>query len=310
LTEREYELVIIGGGPAGITAGIYAARARIKTLLIEKAFLGGQINYTDRIENYPGVKGGISSQELCQNLEYQIKELGLPVETAEVKEITLKEKEKLVRFDERLIKSNALIIATGATPNTLGVEGEERLTGRGVSYCATCDGPLFRNMKVAVIGGGDKALAEALFLSKVAKEIFIIHRRDAFRGAKILQEKVSSEKNIHLIWNSVVESIEGNQSVQRIILKNVRTNERRELPVDGVFVFIGIHPNSELVRDKVKLDGLGCIITDENMETSEQGIFAAGDVRAKQLRQISTAVGDGANATFAAQRYLENLKSI
>jgi thioredoxin reductase (NADPH) len=308
LTDSEYELVIIGGGPAGITAGIYAARARIKTLLIEKALMGGQINFTDRIENYPGFKGGISSRELCQSLEYQIKELGLPVETAEVKEITLNEKEKLIKLDDRLIKSNALIIATGATPNTLGVEGEEKLTGRGVSYCAICDGPLFRNMSVAVIGGGDKALEEALFLSKFAKEVFIIHRRDKFRGTKILQETVFSEKNIHIIWNSVLGEIKGNQSVESVTLKDVKTQEEHDLPVQGVFVFVGIHPNSELVRDKVKLDQLGCIITDENMETSERGVFAAGDVRAKQLRQITTAVGDGATATFAAQRYLESQK--
>jgi len=309
MPSSEYELIIIGGGPAGITAGIYSSRARIKTLLIEKSLLGGQINYTNRIENYPGFKGGISSWELCQNLAYHIKELGLPVEIAEVKEIILREQEKLVRLDDKVIKSTGLIIATGATPNTLGIEGEEKFTGRGVSYCATCDGPLFRNMQVAVVGGGDRALGEALFLSKTAKDVFIIHRRDKFRATKILQEKVSAEKNIHIVWNSVVEKIEGNQSVKSLIVKDVRTQKKHAMTVQGVFIFIGIHPNSELVRDKIKLDNLGCIITDENMETSERGVFAAGDVRSKLLRQIATAVGDGANATFAAQRYLENLKN-
>jgi len=309
MQDCEYELVIIGGGPAGVTAGIYASRARLKTLLIEKAIIGGQINYTDRIDNYPGFQNGITSCELSQNFEKQIRELGLPVEQAEVKEISFQGKEQYVKLADRIIKSKAVILATGAIPNILGVEGESKLTGRGVSYCATCDGPLFRNLRVAVVGGGDKALEEALFLSKIAKEVYIIHRRDTFRGARILQEKASSENNIHMVWNSVVEKIDGNQSVQSITLKDVRTQERKELALDGVFIFIGIHPNSELLRDKVKLDNLRCIITDDTMGTSEPGVYAAGDVRSKQLRQVTTAVGDGATAAFSAQRYLEDLKS-
>jgi thioredoxin reductase (NADPH) len=308
MVDSDYELVIIGGGPAGVTAGIYAARARLKTLLIEKALIGGQINYTDMIDNYPGFKNGISSFELSQNFEHQIKELGLPIELLEVKDVSFQGKEKNIILDDRVIKSNALIIATGAIPNTLDIEGEAKFTGKGVSYCATCDGPLFRNLRVAVIGGGDKALEEALFLSKIAQEVYIIHRRDRFRAARILQEKASGERNIHIVWNSVVEKITGNQSVQSITLKNVKTDEKTELALDGIFIFIGIHPNSELVRDKVKLDSLGCIITNDNMETSERGVFAAGDVRSKQLRQVTTAVGDGANAAFSAQRYLEDLK--
>jgi thioredoxin reductase (NADPH) len=309
MPESEYELVIIGGGPAGVTAGIYAARARVKALLIEKALIGGQVNYTERIDNYPGFKNGISSLELCQNFESQINELGLPVAQSEVKEIILKEKEKQVTLDGRTIASHALIVATGAVPNTLGVEGEERLTGRGVSYCATCDGPLFRNLRVAVVGGGDKALEEALFLSKFARDVFVIHRREAFRGVRILQEKALSEKNIRVVWNSIVEKIDGNQSVHSITLRDVKTQERKELSLDGVFIFIGIHPNSELLKDKVKLDTLGCIVTDDRMETSERGVFAAGDVRSKLLRQVTTAVGDGAQAAFSAQRYLDDLKT-
>lgn len=310
MTDLESELVIIGGGPAGITAGIYAARARVKTHLIEKGVLGGQINYTERIENYPGFQGGISSRDLCRNFEHNVNELGLPVVTAEVKGISLKGTEIIIRLDEQVITSRALVIATGATPNTLGVEGEKRLVGRGVSYCAICDGLLFRKMDVAIVGGGDKALEEALYLSKIAGRVFLIHRRDQFRGTRILQEKVLAEENIHLLWNTVVEKIEGDRSVDSLLLKNTLTNEKLDLPVNGVFIFVGIHPNSELVAGMVEMDKLGCIITDENMETSEPGVFAAGDVRAKLLRQVTTAVGDGANAAFAAQRYLEHLKSI
>lgn len=308
MLENHYDLIIIGGGPSGITAGIYSSRAGIKTLLIEKALIGGQINYTERIENYPGFNDGISGFELSKRLESQVKELGLPIKQGEVKDIIFQKKKKVVILEGDLrICSNAVIISTGAVPKKLGVEGEERFIGRGVSYCATCDGPLFKNRKIAVVGGGDRALEEALFLSKIAKDVYLIHRRDKFRGTFILQKKIAAENNIHLLLNTVVESIKGHEFLQSLDLRNVKSHEKKELSIDGIFIFVGIHPNSEIVKDKLKLDNMGFIITNDSMETSIEGVFAAGDVRSKQLRQITTAVGDGACAAFSAQKYLENL---
>jgi thioredoxin reductase (NADPH) len=308
MNSSTYDIIIVGGGPAGLTAGLYASRARLKTLLLEKMALGGQVNNSEHIENYPGFENKISGFELAQNLEKQAKGFGLKVEIGAVNEVSLSDNHtKTLKVNDQELLCKALIVATGSEPNKLNIPGEEKLLGRGVSYCATCDGPLFRDKEVAVVGGGDAAVEEALFLSRFAKKVHIIHRRDQLRAIKILQERIFSVKNVHFIWDTVVDKIEGEQSVESILLKNVKNNTKMSLPVNGIFIYVGLTPNTEWIKNTLPLHEQGFVETNERMETSLPGVFAAGDVRYKLLRQIATAVGDGSTAAFAAEKYLETL---
>ncbi|MEK6692251.1 MAG: thioredoxin-disulfide reductase [Nitrospirota bacterium] len=303
---EKYDVAIIGGGPAGLTAGLYTSRAGIKSLLIEKGVPGGLMAATYWIENYPGFDEGISGLDLSKKMEKQARRFGLDLRTGSIDDIRINGKEKVLISDNGTeISTKAVIIATGSDPKKLNVEGEERLRGKGVSYCATCDGAFFRDKKVAVIGGGNSALQEAIFLTRFAEEIFIVHRRDTLRATKINQEKAFSESKIKFIWDSVVEKIEGNETLSSIRLKNLRSKESENLRVDGIFIYIGSSPNTEFLRGLVKLDYYRFIITDEKMATSVPGIYAAGDVRANDLKQIVTAAGDGAIAALSAERYIE-----
>ena len=302
------DLIIIGAGPAGLTAGLYAARARLKTLMLEKLSPGGQVLMTDWVENYPGFPDGISGFELMDKMRRQAEKFGLDIKSTEVSRLDILKEKQILATDNGNLESKAIILACGATPQRLGIEGESLLTGKGVSYCATCDGPFYREQEVAVIGGGDTAVEEALFLTKFASKIYLIHRRDKLRATKLLQERAWSEEKIEIIWDSIPKRIVGKAGVEGIDLKNVKTGEESHLPVQGVFVFIGYRPNNELVKGLLECDERGFVVTNKYMETSETGVFAAGDITSKLLRQISTAVGDGATAAFAAERYLESLK--
>ena len=302
---KTYEVIIIGGGPAGLTAGLYTSRSRLNTLLIETGLFGGQITTTELIENYPGFPNGINGAELGRLMEEQAKRFGLTMVNEEVLEVTLEGDQKIVRTYESEYVSEALIIASGTEYRKLGVPGEEAFIGKGVSFCATCDGAFFKDSKIAVVGGGDSALTEALFLTKFAKEVIIIHRRDALRATKIYQERAMANPKIKFIWNSVVQEVNGDKMVQSITVKNVKTNEVTELEAEGIFLFVGISPRTQFLKGLVEMDEGGYIITSENCETSVKGIVAAGDCRKKLLRQVTTAVGDGATAAFAAEQYLE-----
>ncbi len=300
----KYDLIILGGGPAGLTAGIYARRARISTLLIEKIGIGGKLPLIDIIENYPGFIE-IGGMDLSQKFEEHVKNVGLEVKYAEVTSIKADADIKTVKTNDGEYESRAIIIATGVKSLELDVKGAKEFIGRGISYCATCDGPLFANRTVAVIGGGDSAIKEAIFLTKNAAKVYVVHRRDALRAEKILQEKALNNPKIKVLWNSVVREIHGDRTVSGITLENVKTKEHRHINLDGVFVYIGNVPNTGFID--VKKDPSGYIITDNGMRTSADGIFAAGDCRSKMLYQVSTAVGDGATAAFTAEQYLEGV---
>jgi thioredoxin reductase (NADPH) len=307
--DANYDIIIAGGGPAGLTAGMYASRARFKTLLLEKAAIGGQIIKSDQIENYPCFEKSISGFELMHNLEKQAKGFGLQIETGSIQSLVLSPdgNQKTIDVGERKLYCKALIIATGSEPNTLNIEGEEKLTGRGVSYCATCDGAFFRDKEVAVVGGGDAALEEALFLARLVKKVHIIHRRDQLRAIKILQERAFAHDNITFVWDSVVKQIVGDQAVESLVLKNVKNNNELSLLVEAVFIYVGLHPNTEWLQGTLPLTDQGFIDTNDRMETTLPGVFAAGDVRNKLLRQVATAVGDGSTAAFAAEKYIDSL---
>ncbi|MEW5762383.1 MAG: thioredoxin-disulfide reductase [Bacillota bacterium] len=298
------DIVIIGGGPAGLAAGIYAVRAARDVVLLERGLPGGKVTETERIENYPGFPGGIGGPELMQRMEEHARGLGLPIENNEVVEITKDDEVFLLRSKTGEISARAVILATGTGPRPLGVEGEARLRGRGVSYCAVCDGAFFRGQEVAVVGGGDAAVEEAQFLTRFASKVYLIHRRGELRAARSIQEHALANPKIEPIWHSVVEEIRGENAVEEIVIKDVRDGALRTLPVSGVFVYVGISPNSYLVEKLVERDPRGFVLTDEEMRTSVPGLFAAGDIRKKTLRQIVTAVADGAIAAVSADRYL------
>jgi len=305
-----YDLIIVGGGAAGLTAGLYGVRAKLKTILLEKLPLtGGQIVYSEKVENYPGFPEGITGTELTLLMETQARNFGLELKTAEV--INLKDEGEIKRIlsNEGEYLSRTVIIATGASPRRLGVEGEDRLIGKGISFCATCDGFFFKDQEVMVVGGGDTALVEALHLTRHAKKVYIVHRRNALRATKVFQERAFKNAKIEFIWDTIVEKISGESSVEKVTLKNIKTGETWEKKISGLFIFVGIQPNTQFLSGMVALDEQGFIITNENLETSVPGIFAAGDVRKKLLRQLSTAVGDGATAAFAAGKYLERFIS-
>jgi thioredoxin reductase (NADPH) len=295
-----HDVIICGGGPAGITAGIYASRARLKTVVVEKLMPGGQAAVTDFIENYPGFPEGIGGSDLMNHMQEQAQGFGCEFDVGEVSVVDMKKKTLTTPLQTYEWKS--LIIATGADPRRLDIPGEEQFMGRGVSFCATCDGALFSGRPVAVVGGGDSAVKEALFLTKFSSRIYVIHRRQELRAEKIIQEKAFENEKIEFIWDSVVTKIMGTQRVENLLVKDVKTEEESELPVDGVFIYIGRVPNTSLFE--VKKDSAGYIITDEDMNTSIKGVFAAGDCRKKAHRQVATAVGDGAAAAMSAEAYI------
>jgi thioredoxin reductase (NADPH) len=311
LPEYDYDTIIIGGGPAGYTAGIYAARSGLKTLLVEGAATVSQITITDLIENYPGIPDGINGFDLMQLFKKQALNFGLEIITSDVQSIKKIADAPVIweiAAGDNSYKTLSVIAATGAQWNKLGVPGEEEFAGKGVSYCATCDGPFYRNKDVVVVGGGDTAIQEALFLTHFAKKVTVIHRRDRLRAAAILQKRAFAEKKIEFVWKAKLAEVAGQEFVTGVKVTDVESAKINKIEAEGVFIFVGRTPNTELFRDIVNLDKGGYIITDDNMRTSTAGIFAAGDCRAKQFRQVVTAAGDGANAIYSAELYVEALK--
>ena len=299
-----YDVIILGSGPAGLSAAIYAQRARLNTLVIEeKPLSGGQILDTYEVDNYPGLQG-IGGFELGMKLREHADTLGVTFHNAQVQKVQAAGNLKEVVTEKETFQTKSVIVATGATHRKLGVQGEEELVGAGVSYCATCDGAFFKGKTVAVVGGGDVALEDALFLARGCEKVYLIHRRDEFRGAKVLQEQVQRTENITVLWNSEVKEIQGENKVEKILLHNNIEETDTTLEVQGIFIAVGIQPNNDVVKEVVAVDEQGYVKALEDTVTSEPGIFAAGDVRTKQLRQVITAAADGANAVTSVERYL------
>ncbi len=306
MTATDYDLVIIGAGPAGLTAGIYAARARMKVLLLEKAVPGGQVLVTDWIENYPGFPEGLTGFDLAEKMKNQAEQLGLEIKTAEVHSLNLSAESKEIVLKNKTITAKSLIIASGASPRKLDI-GEEKFIGKGISFCATCDAPFFKDKIVVAVGGGDTAVQEAIFLTKFAKKVYLVHRRDELRATKILQERAFDNDKIEFVWDSVATGVDGLFGVESVKVKNVKTNEEKNIKANGCFIWVGILPNTSFLNDCVKTDDAGFIQTNAKMEASIPGVFAVGDVRDTPLRQVSTAVGDGAIAAVCAEHFIESL---
>ncbi len=300
-----FDAIIVGAGPAGLTAAIYAGRARLKVLLIEKISPGGQAMLTDAIENYPGFPGGISTPELVERITKQVKELGIEIELARIQRIEKPREFKLFSEEDKEYSAKAVIVATGAQPKRLNVPGEEELRGRGVSYCAICDAPLFKGKEILVVGGGDKAVEEALYLKRFGKGVKLILRRDKLRASGILRERIENDKSVEIIWNSVIKEIRGQGKVESVLIEDVHSHEKRELKIEGVFVSVGIIPDTEFLQGIVNLDDSGYILTDDAMKTSLEGIFACGDCRKRPLAQVITACAEGAIAAVSLSKYLE-----
>jgi thioredoxin reductase (NADPH) len=309
MSNTHHKLIILGGGPAGLTAGLYAARARMDHLLIEKGAEGGQVLLTDWIDNYPGYPDGISGFEFAEKMTAHAKRFDLNSMFGDVVSMDLSQDlKRLVLADDSELTCDTLIIATGASPRPLGIPGETEFTGKGVSYCATCDAPFYRNMHVAVVGGGNTAVQEADHLTKFAKKVTLIHRRDELRATKIVQEKAFANSNIDFLWDTSVTKILGKDGVETLQLLG-RDGKTSTLDVEGIFVLIGVLPNnSTLPLDILKADDGGFIPTDIETQTAVAGVMAAGDIRSKRVRQIITAAGEGATAVLAAEQYLVNLK--
>ncbi|MDD5449778.1 MAG: thioredoxin-disulfide reductase [Candidatus Omnitrophica bacterium] len=306
--KKEYYVIIIGAGPAGLTAAIYCGRSGLRTLIVEKTVEGGQILKADIVENYPGFPEGISGFDLMGKMKAQAEKFGAEFVNEEVI--------KLIAHSSKLIAVNsiggskyfskAVIIATGANPKELGIKGEAELTGRGVSYCATCDGPLFKNKEVIVIGGGDAAVGEAVYLARFAKKVSIVHRRDRLRAAEVLQDRFLKNEKGQVIWDSTAIEVLGTDRVSGLKIKNLKTGREEMIPGQGVFIYVGLKPNSDFLKEGPKLDEKGFIITNEDMQTSIPGIFACGDIRKNALKQVVVACSEGAQAAFSCLRYLEN----
>lgn len=305
-----YDLTIVGGGPGGLSAAIYAMRAALKTVLVEKSAPGGQVNLSDEVENYPGFEH-ISGAELSIKFAQHARSYGLEEINDEVSAIEPGLEHHTVRLgDGRALKTHAVILATGGSPRKLSIPGEEECYGKGVSYCAVCDGFFFRGKNVIVVGGGDSACEEALYLAKLAAKVYLVHRRDALRASMILQERVKADCNIEVLWNSVVTEIKaGEQGVNAVTLQDTQTKEYRDMPIDGVFIFIGFVPNNQLVPAGIRLNSEGFVSTDDKCETSIPGIYAVGDLRERYARQIVLAAGDGCLAALAGAHYIETRKA-
>lgn len=300
-----HEAIIIGSGPAGLTAGIYLMRAGIDAILIEKAALGGTPMNYDHVENYPGFPDGISSKELMRKMADQSRRFGLSLkEFAEVEEIAHQGDRFTIKAGGDMLESLGVVICTGTVSMKIGIPGEQEFVGRGISYCATCDGAFFRNLDVAVIGGGDAAIQEGLALTNIVRKVYVIHRRDQLRAQKIIQERAFKNEKMEFLWNKVPVEIEGKDQVESILLEDTKTRERSRVNVDGVFVYVGARPNTQFLGDLVERDGAGFIIADEDLATKTAGLYVAGDARKKSLRQIATAVGDGALAAVSLEHYI------
>lgn len=301
---KNYDVVIIGGGPAGLSAGIYTARARLSTLLVERAAIGGQIVNAWMVENYPGFAGGISGVELTQSMHQQATRFGMETLYDDVVGIEIDGNQKIVKTQQGDFITKAVIIAGGAERQKLGVPGEAEYAGKGVSYCATCDGAFFRDKIVAVIGGGNAAVTEALELTRFASKVYLIHRRNELRATKIMQERIKADSKIQILWDTVVLEILGDKFVDKIKLRNVKTQKETILAVSGVFVSVGSQPATDYLKGVVTLDGVGAIVTNDKLETSVSGIYATGDIRSGSIRQVIGAAGDGAAAAVNAGKYL------
>ncbi|MEO0254193.1 MAG: thioredoxin-disulfide reductase [candidate division WOR-3 bacterium] len=305
IKDREADIIILGAGPAGLSAGLYAARANLKTIILEKETIGGQLSLTEWIEDYPGFPDGINASELINLMRKHAENFGAKILIEKANKIELLDKGyKKVITDRGEWITKAIIVATGAHHKRLGVKGELELMGRGVSNCAVCDGPFFKDKEIVVVGGGDSAVTEGIYLTRFAKKVYIVHRRDKFRAQKIYIERAKNNPKIEFILNTVVEEIKGEKKVEGVVLKNVITGEVWEMPVSAVFIFIGLLPNSEILEGLTPLDERKAVITNEKMETSIPGIYAAGDVRNTTLRQAITAASDGAIAAMMAETYI------
>ena len=300
-----YDVAIIGAGPAGLSAGLYAARAKLSTVIVEKMFPGGQAAITYRIENYPGFAEGVGGADLADAIKTQAESFGAEFLNGDVEKIEKKDDKFIIYMKGESLEAKSVILATGAQPRKVGVKGEKEFTGKGVSYCATCDGAFYSNKPIVIVGGGDTAIEEALYLTRFAGSIYVIHRRDELRATKILQERAFNNDKIKFIWDSVLHEIEGKDTVEEVVVKNVKTGKLSSVSVDGVFIAIGYTPNTDFVKDLVQLDEQGYIVTDEHMKTQVPGLFAAGDIRKKSLRQVVTAVADGAIAAVEAGKFIE-----
>jgi len=301
---REHEVIIIGGGPGGLTAGMYSARAELDTLLLEKLMPGGQIANTELVEDYPGFES-ITGQELAQKMEKHARKFGLKIEFDSANKIKLDGKFKIIQGDNDTYRTKAVIVATGGQPRLLGVPGEKEFAGHGVSYCAICDGAFFKGEVIAVVGGGDAAVEEGMFLTKYGTRVYIIHRRDQLRAQKIIQKRAFANAKVEFIWDSAVTRVIGQDKIESIDIKNLKTNQVQNLKVGALFPFIGFVPNSDIFDFEVKKDAGGYIITNENMQTNVAGLYAIGDVRKQLCKQVTNAVGDGTTAAVAADKYLE-----
>ena len=308
MSTRNYDVIIIGGGPAGLSAGIYTARSMRNTLLIEKDIIGGNIVNATMVENYPGFPDGISGYDLTQLMYTQATKFGMETVMTEITGLQDDGKLKMVKTGEGVFSSRAVIIAGGSLRQKLGVPGEKEFTGRGVSYCATCDAAFFTDQPVAVVGGGNAAIQEAIHLTRFASSVNVIHRRAKLRATRIEQERAKAEPRIKFIWNSVVSAVEGGDTVERLKLRNTLDSKESILDVKGVFVAIGFSPNTAYLKGIVPLDEGGYVIVDKNMATGMPGIFAAGDIRSGSVRQVVTACGDGATAAISTEKYLEQNK--
>ncbi|MBR1993132.1 MAG: thioredoxin-disulfide reductase [Firmicutes bacterium] len=305
--ERIYDMIVIGGGPAGYTAALYAARAGLDTVVLEKLSAGGQMALTSQIDNYPGFEEGIDGFELGEKMQAGAERFGVETELAEVQEVYLDSEIKRIVTDSGEFLGRTVVISTGANPRELGVEKEQQLVGRGVNYCAACDGMFYKDKVVAVIGGGNSAVADAMILSRIAKKVMIVHRRDTLRATKVYHDALEKAENVEFVWDSVVSELLHEEKLTGLRIKNVKTGEESIFELDGVFVSVGRAPETELFKDVIELDKAGYIIADESTKTNLPGVFAAGDVRTKALRQVVTAVADGAMAAHYAEEYLAEI---
>ncbi len=305
---KDYDIIIIGGGPAGLAGGLYAARGNMKTVILEKLIPGGQLNNTLDVENYPGMDH-VTGPQISKAMEEQTKRFGCEIiNNCNITEVELNEGKHIVKSDKGTYRGKVLIVATGSEYRKLSVPGEKEYSGKGVSYCAVCDGAFFKEKKLVVVGGGDSAVEEGTFLTKFASSVTIVHRRDKFRAEKIIQDRALKNPKIKVIWNTTVPEIKGDgNSVVAVKIKNVVTNEEKDFPCDGIFIYVGLDPNTQLFKEKLKMDQAGRIETNEKMETSVPGVYAAGDVRETPLKQAVTAASDGSLAATMAIEYIESL---
>jgi thioredoxin reductase (NADPH) len=304
--KTDYDIIIVGGGPGGLTAGLYGARAEMKTLLLERFMPGGQIANTEEVEDYPGFEH-ITGSELATRMINHAKKFGLEIVSEEVERVSARGELRIVQTTERELTASAVIVATGGKPNLLNIPGEREYSGKGVSYCAICDGAFFKGQVIAVVGGGDAAVEEGMFLTKFGSKVILIHRRDQLRAQKVIQTRAFANPKMEFVWDTAVEEIVGDAKVKSLRLKNVRTGAKSSIDIGAIFVFVGFVPNSDVVKEEIKKDAAGYIITDDKMQTSFPGIYAIGDVRAQLVRQITNAVGDGTTAAMAAHKYIEQL---